>query len=123
MSANVLALSQENRRFLSCHGQINCKSLPPSKLSWVAPQSLWQSGAAIQMLALHRNDRREGFGRSACGPGTGKLSTYLGCLGFWALRSGKAAAARSAALSGGLDKINDRGSIALPSMCPREISR
>jgi hypothetical protein len=31
MSANVLALSQENRRFLSCHGQINCKSFPPSK--------------------------------------------------------------------------------------------
>jgi hypothetical protein len=27
----VLALSQENRRFLSCHGQINCKSFPPSK--------------------------------------------------------------------------------------------
>src|SRR5260370_116182 len=61
MGANVLALSQENRRFLSCHGQISCKSLPPSK-SWVAPQSLWQRGAAIQMLAPHRNDRRGGFG-------------------------------------------------------------
>src|SRR5438046_3931433 len=32
MSAAVLALSQENRRFLSCHGQIKCKSFPPSKL-------------------------------------------------------------------------------------------
>src|SRR3984893_1690035 len=30
MSANVPALSQENRRFLSCHGQINCKSFPQS---------------------------------------------------------------------------------------------
>jgi hypothetical protein len=30
MSANVLALSQENRRFLSCHGQVNCTLLPPS---------------------------------------------------------------------------------------------
>src|SRR5271156_5445330 len=29
MSANVLALSQENLRFLSCHGQIKCKSNPP----------------------------------------------------------------------------------------------
>jgi hypothetical protein len=50
MSANVLALSQENRRFLSCHGQISCKPLSPSK-PWVAPRSLWQSGAAIQMPA------------------------------------------------------------------------
>src|SRR6266853_2354947 len=31
MSANVVALSQENRRFLSCHGQISCTSFPPSK--------------------------------------------------------------------------------------------
>src|SRR5262249_49581538 len=30
MSAKVLALSHENRRFLSCHGQMNCKSFPPS---------------------------------------------------------------------------------------------
>src|SRR5215813_14075355 len=30
MRANVLALSQENWRFLSCQGQISCKSLPPS---------------------------------------------------------------------------------------------
>jgi hypothetical protein len=29
MSANVLALSQENSWFLSCHGQINCKSDTP----------------------------------------------------------------------------------------------
>jgi hypothetical protein len=29
MSANVLALSQENCRFLSCHGQIKRKSNPP----------------------------------------------------------------------------------------------
>src|ERR1700686_5657936 len=30
-SANALALSQENSRFLSCHGQINRKSLPPPR--------------------------------------------------------------------------------------------
>src|SRR5262249_2990841 len=38
MSANVLALSQENRRFLSCHGQIHCKSFPPSKSMALGPQ-------------------------------------------------------------------------------------
>jgi hypothetical protein len=27
----VQALSQENRRFLSCQGQINCKPFPPLK--------------------------------------------------------------------------------------------
>src|SRR5579883_288353 len=31
ISANVLAFSQENRRFLSCHGQMNCKAGSPSK--------------------------------------------------------------------------------------------
>src|SRR5260370_38684726 len=82
MSASVVALSQENRRFLSCQGQISCKSLPPSKPSWVARQSLRQRGAAIQMLALPRNDRRGDLGRSADGPGTGKLSTHLGASGL-----------------------------------------
>src|SRR5260370_3528238 len=79
MSANALALSQENRRFLSCQGQISCKSLPPSKPSRVAPQSLWQRGAAIQMLAPHRNDRRGGFGHTACGPGTGSIEIEKSC--------------------------------------------
>jgi hypothetical protein len=49
MSANVLALSQENRRFLSCHGQINCKSFPQSNGCRVARQSLPQGDAAIQV--------------------------------------------------------------------------
>src|ERR1700730_11148579 len=33
-SANALALSQENLRFLSCHGQINRKALPPVQINF-----------------------------------------------------------------------------------------
>src|SRR5215813_2230100 len=50
ISANVLAFSQENRRFLSCHGQISRKSLlRRGPCSHVARQSLLQRGTAIQM--------------------------------------------------------------------------
>jgi len=73
MSANVLALSQENRRFLSCHGQISCKSLPPSKPSQVAPQSLWQRGAAIQMLVTQRKINVRASGTTPADLGTGSV--------------------------------------------------
>src|SRR5713101_7694848 len=118
MSANVLALSQENRRFLSCHGQISCKSLPPSK-----PLLL---GRTAELIAKRRRDpdappRTEMIDVEASGAaladGHGKAINSLGRLPpALGIEIGKAAAAWRAAPSSGLDKINDRGSIPLPSM-------
>jgi hypothetical protein len=50
MSANVVALSQENLRLLSCHGQINRKSNPPleSDFSRAVRRSFVLAGGAIQ---------------------------------------------------------------------------
>jgi len=59
-SANAAALSQENLRSLSCHGQINRKSVPPLKELLRARASLEQSGGTIQTAAL----RSLGKGRS-----------------------------------------------------------
>src|SRR6266849_8526175 len=95
MSANVLALSQENRRFLSCHGQIRCKSLPPSKpLLLGRTAELIVKGRRDPDGPSVRNDRCGGFGRRACGwARESERSTYLGgCLRPWVSRSGKAAA-------------------------------
>jgi len=54
MSAKVLALSQENLRFLSCHGQINRKAIPPLKSIFfrAARQRLLQAGGAIQRWVI-----------------------------------------------------------------------
>jgi hypothetical protein len=65
--------------------------------------------------ALHRNDRREGFGRSAGGPGTGEPSPIWDA-SVLGVEIGKSGSRARAAPSGGLDKIIDRGSIPLPSM-------
>jgi len=50
MRANVLALSQENRRALSCHGQIHRTSTPSAEMNFLPGprRRLLQAGAAIQ---------------------------------------------------------------------------
>src|SRR3984893_3284019 len=69
MSANVLALSQENPRFLSCHGQINRTSLPPLKSisSRAVRQRLLQAGGTIQMVQTGCN-RSRGSAAAPCHP-------------------------------------------------------
>src|SRR5205807_10660890 len=56
LDKDVLALSQENRRFLSCHGQISCKVVSPGQRRWRpgVRQSLLQGGAAIQTMRKTR---------------------------------------------------------------------
>jgi hypothetical protein len=51
MSASALALSQENLRFLSCHGQIKRKSNPPVEPNFprAVRQTLSLAGGAIRM--------------------------------------------------------------------------
>src|SRR5271169_1740893 len=60
MSANVLALSQENLRFLSCHGQIKCKANPPMETEF-------SPGRAAETIADGRRDR-EGLEQTVTGP-------------------------------------------------------
>jgi len=89
MSANVLALSQENRRFLSFHGQISCKAFPQSKP--MAP------GSRDELIARRRRDpdapgkfivhdrvrRRKGVTGgeriSVGAPGVGLLARFADC--------------------------------------------
>src|ERR1700730_5960677 len=69
MSANVPALSQENPRFRSCHGQINRTSLPPLKSisSRAVRQRLLQAGGTIQMVQTGCN-RSRGSEAPPCHP-------------------------------------------------------
>jgi hypothetical protein len=83
MSANVLALSQENPWFLSCHGQINRKSDTPLGLFRRRPgySVIFIAGTAPSRIAVkpltfqqnHTSDLLKAFFRAAI-----DLHQYLG---------------------------------------------